>query len=367
MIAVSARRWWVNGTGVTFAATVPSRRVAMGKMAVVLGISGQIGTATARRLLAEGWSVRGLHDGSRKLPEDLAGVTAERGDRNDDTVVAAALAEGADAVVDTIAYNSTHARQLLAHATGIGVLVVISSVDVYADGQGRSVNSGKANLPVPTSESQPLVPADDATYGGGKVMLERILLDSARVPVVVLRPAAVCGPRSRHLREWWFIKRALDGRRVVPLKYGGRSRFHPASTANIAGLAAHCIGRATTEVLNIADPDCPTVHEIGDHVAGVMRHEWQPVPLTEEQSTGPVGETPWSGPTPLVFDTSRALATGYRPVTTYAAAMPSLVAAALDEVAGRDWTVVYPDLARYPGDQFDYAAEDDLLRGVARP
>jgi nucleoside-diphosphate-sugar epimerase len=336
----------------------------VGKTVVVLGVSGQIGTAVARRMLAAAWSVRGLHDGTRPLPDDLAGVRVALGDRDDDAVLAGIMADGADAVVDTIAYHSRHARQLLAHAAGIGALVVISSVDVYADEQGRSVNTGPAHLPVPTSESQPLVPADDSTYGGGKVMLERILLDAATVPVIALRPAAVSGPHGRHLREWWFIKRVLDGRHVVPLRYGGRSQFHPTSTANIAALALHCIGRGNTEVLNIADPDCPTVHQIADLVADAMHHKWRVVPLSEDESPGPVGETPWSGPAPLIFDTSRALATGYRPATSYADGMPALVAAALREVAGRDWRTVYTVLAGYPGDQFDYPAEDHLLRDL---
>jgi nucleoside-diphosphate-sugar epimerase len=87
---------------------------------------------------------------------------------------------------------------------------------------------------VPISESQPLVAADDLTYGGGKVGLENVLLDAGKLPVTVLRPAAVCGPGCRHLREWWLIKRVLDGRTILPLKDGGRSRFHPSSTGNIA-------------------------------------------------------------------------------------------------------------------------------------
>jgi hypothetical protein len=63
-----------------------------------------------------------------------------------------------------------------------------------------------------------------------------------------------------------------------------------------------------------------------------------------------------------VVDTSRARATGYQPATSYAVGMPALVAAALREVAGRDRRTVYPVFASHPGDQFDYPAEDRLLR-----
>jgi nucleoside-diphosphate-sugar epimerase len=177
----------------------------MTKTAVVLGVSGQIGTAVARRLLAGGWSVRGLRSQDTPLPADLAAVQVTVGDRNDDAVLARVLGDGADGVVDTIAYNSIHARQLLAHAADLGALAVVSSVVVYADDQGNSVGHGTPMMPVPIPESQTLVAATDDTYGGGKVMLEQILLDSGRLPVTAatrrgLRPrqplaAAIRGGR----------------------------------------------------------------------------------------------------------------------------------------------------------------------------
>src|SRR5450759_840393 len=104
----------------------------MTKSGVVLGVSGQIGTAVARRMLAEGWSVRGLHQPDTPLPDDLAAVEVVIGDRNDDTVLTRVLGVGADGVVDTIAYKSTHAHQLLVRAQDLGALAVVSSVAVYA-------------------------------------------------------------------------------------------------------------------------------------------------------------------------------------------------------------------------------------------
>jgi nucleoside-diphosphate-sugar epimerase len=333
----------------------------MTRTGVVLGVSGQIGTAVARRMLAEGWIVRGLHDTARALPAELAPVEVSVGDRNDDDTLVGLLADGADGVVDTIAYTSQHAHQLLAHAESIGALAVVSSIAVYADDEGRSIGDGIPRWPQPIDERQSLVPATDETYGGGKVLLENILLEANRLPVSLLRPAAVCGPGSGHLREWWFVKRVLDRRTIVPLKYRGLSRFHPSSTANIASLAVHCLGLTGSRILNAADPDCPTVSEIADYVAGATGHDWEVFPLPEEHSTGPVGETPWTQPDPIVLDTSAALATGYRPPTTYAAALPTLVEAALAETANRDWREVYPGLAAYAEGMFDYAAEDDFV------
>ena len=97
-----------------------------------------------------------------------------------------------------------------------------------------------------------------------------------------------------------------------------------------------------------------------------MQHDWQIIPLDEEHSTGPVGESPWTHPDPIVLDTSAALATGYQPATTYAGAMPTLVEAALAETGERNWRDVYPELASYASEMFDYAAEDDLVSRIKR-
>jgi nucleoside-diphosphate-sugar epimerase len=332
------------------------------KTGVVLGVSGQIGTAVARRMLAEGWSVRGLHQPDAPLPDGLAAVEVVIGDRNDDAVLARVLGGGADGVVDTIAYKSAHAHQLLACAQDVGALAVVSSVAVYADDRGHSMDRPEPMFPVPVTESQTLVAADDMTYGGGKVCLENVLLDAGKLPVTALRPAAVCGPGSRHLREWWLVKRVLDGRRILPLKDGGRSRFHPSSTCNIAALAVHSLSLASSQVLNAADPDCPTVLDIATYVASAMNHDWRIILLPAGQSTGAAGDTPWTTEHPIVLDTSRAISTGYIPASTYSDAVPALVQAAIAEVGQNDWRDIYPALAAYPADQFDYPAEDRLLQ-----
>lgn len=92
---------------------------------------------------------------------------------------------------------------------------------VYRDERGRSLDeaseTGFPILPVPVGEGQPTVDPGSATYSTRKVALERALLDNARSPVTILRPAAIHGVGSTHLREWWFVKRMLDRRPVISL------------------------------------------------------------------------------------------------------------------------------------------------------
>src|SRR5262245_18259427 len=235
--------------------------VSMTKTGVVIGVSGQNGRAVARRMLREGCAVRGLRNTDTALSDDLKDVEVAVGDRNDDVALAGVLSGGVDGVVDTVAFSSAHADGLLRFADAIGALTVISSVAVYADENGESIGNGSPRWPTAIRESQTLVPADNETYGGGKVKLEEALLQANRLPVSVLRPAAVCGPGSRHLREWWLIKRVLDDRTILPLKYRGLSKFHPSTTANIAALAAHGLDVGRSDVLSTSAPDCPAVPE----------------------------------------------------------------------------------------------------------
>lgn len=124
----------------------------------------------------------------------------------------------------------------------------------------------------------------------------------------------------------------------------------------------HSLGLRSSQVLNAADPDCPAVLDIEAYVARAMNHDWRIIPLTGGQSAGATGDTRWTTGHPIVLDASRAISTGYIPASTYADAVPALVEAAINEVGQRDWRDVYPALAAYPADQFDYPAEDRLLR-----
>jgi nucleoside-diphosphate-sugar epimerase len=113
-------------------------------------------------------------------------------------------------------------------------------------------------------------------------------------------------------------------------------------------------------VLNVGDPQPPTVRGIGEAIAAAMGHAWEIVGLPGPPR-GSVGASPWSIPAPLLVDMSVAEALGYRPVVAYADAMPELCSALRDATEGRRWEEVFPTLAGYPWPLFDYAAEDAAL------
>jgi nucleoside-diphosphate-sugar epimerase len=338
----------------------------MSRHAFILGGTGQIGRAVAENLLAHGWEVWIASRGQRALPDALRrrGAKAVTLDREAPGELARALGNGADALIDVTAYGPEHGRQLLEVQDRVGALVVVSSSSVYRDEVGRALDEAAQNgfpeLPDPIAESQPTVAPGDETYSTHKVALENLLLDRAVVPLTILRPAAISGPHSLHPREWWFVKRMLDGRAVIPLAYEGRSRFHTTSTPNLAELTRIVVERPATRVLNIADPEASSVVEIGQAIGRHMGYAGAFKLLTDPTYPAAVGRTPWSVPRPFVLDTRAAEALGYAPVTTYVPTVAGICEDLIQAAGHQDWRTAFPVLARYGYELFDYRAEDSV-------
>ena len=332
----------------------------MARTALIIGGSGQIGQALSRRLLEGGWTVIAAQKDPKGVPADLvrAGVRAVALDRSEAGAVAKAVGNGVEALIDTVAFDETHAQQLLDVQDQVGAMAVVSSASVYCDAKGRTLDEAAQNgfpdFPYPIGEDQSTVAPSAATYSTRKVALEQHLLQGAHTPVSLLRACAIYGPGSRYPREWWFIKRILDRRRAAPMAWSGESRFHTSATANIAELIAACLDKPGTRILNAADPQALTAAAIGEAIAAAYQHDLELVPFAGPPVNG-VGEHPWCVPKPLVVDMARAHALGYRPVTDYrssvGAACKSIEAAAASGVA-------FPE---YLTSKFDYEAEDAFL------
>src|SRR5215831_14038811 len=338
----------------------------MPRDAFIVGGTGQIGRAVVDDLIEHGWRVTVAHRGIRPLPSDLV----ERGakliilDREKPGELAQALKSGADALIDIMAFHSDHARQLIELQHNVGTFVVISSSSVYRDGLGKTLDeagqNGFPNLPVPIPETQPTVDPGPATYSTRKIALERTLFDHAATPITVLRPGPIHGPGSRLPREWWFVKRILDGRKVMPLAYRGTSRFHTTSVANIAALTRVVIEAPASRILNIADPSASSVAEIAKTIAQHMGYEGQIVEMPGDDYPATVGRTPYSVPRPFILDVRAAGELGYSPATTYADAVKLTCNWLVETASDGDWLERFPWF-RPPPDLFDYPQEDRLL------
>ncbi|MGX1883025.1 NAD-dependent epimerase/dehydratase family protein [Streptomyces sp. NPDC055287] len=340
--------------------------------AFVIGATGQIGRAAVRALAEDGWDVTAASRGGGRDETWPQEVRASALDRDDDAALSAALGDGCDVLVDMVAMEERHAAQLTGLADRIGSAVVISSGAVYEDDKGRGFDTqaepdGFPQYPVPIPETQPTVAPGGTTYGTRKVAIERHLLEAAgRLPATVLRAGAVHGPYSRTPREIHFVKRVLDGRPVRILAHGGRSRFHPVHVSNLGELIRLAAARPGARVLNAGDPDVPTVAEISTAIDAVMGARSELVLVDGPPPVGTVGETPWSGGHPVVYDMAAAeRELGYRAVTGYADSLPATVEWLAEALRRQDWREAFPKLSqRYaPGGDgpFDYAAEEAWL------
>ena len=342
----------------------------MQKTALLVGGSGQIGTASARRLHALGYDVTIAHRGTRPLPRDLADDVATLSLDRSDAGALTDAARGHDLVLDCVAFGPGDAEPYARLVGEVGSLVVISTASVYlgSNGTWMDIATGPDDFPVlpePVTEQHATVSDEREGYSTQKAALERALLGIDGLPVTVLRPGAIHGPESMALREWYFIKRALDGRRRVPLTDMGESRFATTSTAVIAELVRLAAEHPAARILNAADEPGPTALEIGQAVFAHLGHDAE-FDLLPRDVAGDVGQHPWAVAHPVVLSMQAAHEQlPYTSVGTHRSTIGVAIDWMLDEIADTDWRERFPALAdRYgAAGWFDYEAEDSLLGG----
>lgn len=85
------------------------------RRAIILGGTGAIGFATARRLLADGWRVELTGRDPRHFPAELAtkGATFTSLNRDDSTGLSALIGPGAELLVDCVCYTARQAQALV--------------------------------------------------------------------------------------------------------------------------------------------------------------------------------------------------------------------------------------------------------------
>jgi nucleoside-diphosphate-sugar epimerase len=327
--------------------------------ALVLGGTGQVGLAVARRLVAAGWEVDLTGRNPPRL--EVEGTRFVHSDRTDADDLRAALDGGADLLVDNVCYTAEQARLVLPFLGEVGSTVLLSSKAVYVDGAGNHTNSDvRPRFDGPIKETQPTMAPSDIDYmsregyGANKVASEQVFLGSGH-PVTVIRPSKVHGSGAERPREWFFIKRALDGRPAVLLAHRGEGLDHPTAAANIAALIEVAAAKPGRRILNCADPDAPNGLEISRTIARHLGHEWQEVLIDGDEP----GRHPWDAQPPIVLDMTAAAELGYVPAGDY----PATVA---DEI---DWLVAAgpPRDDEFFAPYFDYAAEDRYLEAIGRP
>ncbi len=255
---------------------------------LITGATGFVGGHLAEASVARGWQVRALIRPSGDAgPLERLGVTAVRGDLTDAAALRTALG-GADVVFhcaakvgdwgpveDYRAVNVEGLRALLeaCRARPLRRFVHLSSLGVYEARHHRG-----------TDETEPLPERHFDGYTQTKVEAEHLALRCARehaVPVVVLRPGFVYGPRDRTVLP--KLLEELRRRRVRYLGRGGRAMncIYVANLVDAMFLAAEKEG-VVGHVYNLTDGEPVSkrrfIEALADGV-GVPRPRPVPVPL----------------------------------------------------------------------------------------
>lgn len=321
--------------------------------AVIVGGSGQIGLGIAQYLLTLGWAVTLV---SRSRAQGLAGCEHVICDARDVNRLKHLIGSDCDLLLSCVAFDETDAAALAQAGQAAGRIIAISSASVYCDDQGRTldeaVQNGFPKFTVPLTESNATIAAGSQNYSARKVAMEQQLIEDSTVPVTILRPCAIHGSNSKHAREWWFVKRLLDGRKQIPLAYGGQSRFQTTSVSAIAEAVLRAVAGELPVIANVADADCPTLAEIGFAIMDILGIEAELIGLPDVQSFPPLyGRSPWSVQHPMILSAS---ATGSQP---YHIAVKPAVAWLKSHISNDNWQTMLQVLASYPTPHFDYAAD----------
>ena len=348
----------------------------MARRAFVLGGTGFIGTAVARRFAEAGWNVTVASRGQLPVSPELEqlGVCFEPLDRASEGELEAALADGVDALVDVVACTRADAEQLISLGDAVGTVIAISTGAVYVDAAGRHLwtpygAESVADIALPISEDQHTVAPDDETYPGQKAAVEETLLALAPAAATVVRAPAVFGPGDSTSREWYFVKRAIDGRKRIALHDRGTNVYQSSFVENLAEVIVLAAEKPGSRVVNAGDVQPLTVLERARLIARALDHDWAEVllPGPPPAGRGPWDPTahPWSVAEPFVFDLTRARTEfGYVPPVSHEQAIERTCEWLVNLTHGRDWSEVLrppPEVWETESALFDYAAEDSYI------
>ncbi len=228
----------------------------------ISGGAGFLGLHLARRLLADGHTVRTLDLASLDDPELERSVEELRGDVRDPQR-ARELVEGADVIVHAAAALPIQASRdvigsanvegtatvlAAAREAGVGRVILISSTAVYGVPKVH-----------PIREDAPLVGV--GYYGKSKIEAERVCLDFVRrgLDAVIVRPKTFIGPERLGVFEILFDW-IHDGRRIYVLG-NGSNRYQLLAVEDLvdAILLAARAEDVAGEAINVGAKDFGTV------------------------------------------------------------------------------------------------------------
>lgn len=182
---------------------------------LVTGATGFLGSHVAEQLSVRGQKVRALVRGSSDTSflKALDRVEFVEGSIGEPATLAAAVT-GVDAVIHVAGVGEAKRPEVFHETNAVGTANMIAATADHAPGIRRFVLVSSLGAMGPSEGGEPLAP--DATphpvthYGRSKLAGERAALAlKARVPVTIIRPPAIYGPRDAKVLA--FFKAVRSG------------------------------------------------------------------------------------------------------------------------------------------------------------
>jgi len=283
---------------------------------LLIGGTGFVGEAVARRLLEDGHAVAAFHRG-----EGAGGAITIRGDRRELPRHRDAFERfGPDVVVDTIAYTEADARGLTETLRGlVRRYIVLSSQDVYAaygrllrleDGPvERAASLEDAPLRASRHPYRERARPGEMAYDYDKIEVEDAVREGTDAPVTILRLPMVYGVGDPHRRLRPYIEPMAAGASEIRIDRAKASwRWTRGAVEDVAeaiALAATTSDpRAAGRVYNLGEEDALTEAEWIGAIAAAAG--WNGAVRAVDASELPESERePYDFRHDLVADTTR--------------------------------------------------------------
>jgi len=296
----------------------------------------------ADELLARGHTAAVLSESDYDFGEGVQRFTQDP--RDPSAAAAVVTSWKAEAVIDMLHDRPEQARLTVQMCQGLVQRSVhLSSAAVYGP-----------NPTCPIDETTDTIRPDQASPpAAAQIQADEAVLAAIAggLPATILRMPHLYGPRDPLSAEWFFAKRALDGRTRIAVPDAGLHICHRGFVQNMAWgvVRALTAPRAAGQVYNLGEEKLYTLAQLARAVARALDHQWDIYSVPGDLWTTPYDTTAF-------YDLRKARAQlRYRDTMIPRDGLEITLGWLCQQPRGDDW--------RWPAidHPFDYAREDALI------
>jgi nucleoside-diphosphate-sugar epimerase len=249
-----------------------------------------------------------------------------------------------EGLIDLLHHAPAHAKAVVQAGAGLTHTVHVSCSEVYGTAPICPIDERTELL-----RAEAARPEVAAQLAADEVVLAA--MGEGRLAGTLVRLPQLYGPRDPRCAEWFFARRAREGRPRLALPDGGLAMCHRGFVQNMAwGVAqAATLPSAIGESYNLGEEKLYTLTQLAQGVARALRHEWELYSVP-----GHLWHTPYQYTS--FFDLRKARAQlRYKDRMIPRDGLELTLAWLCQQPRGERWS--------WPGIEapFDYAREDELI------